>query len=123
MTTGSSRSRTMWIALAAVLATIAAVWYINLPPEIVKATMDDVRVEAEKGGYRLVDIDTLAELYETRRDQILLIDTRQEWEYRSGHIAGAVVFPMEPTRWARWRKKGELKAILGPDKQKSIFFY
>ena len=123
MTPVSSRSRTIWIALVAVLATLSAVWIINLPPEIIKATMDDVRVEAEKGGYRLVDIGTLADLYETRRDRILIIDTRQEWEYRSGHIAGAVVFPMEPTWWARWRKKGPLKSLLGPDKQKLIVFY
>ena len=123
MSTGSSRSRTKWIALVVVLATIAAAWSINRPPEIVKATMDDVRVEAEKGGYRLMDIDMLADLYETRPDRILIVDTRQEWEYRSGYIAGAVVFPMEPTWWERWRKKGALKALLGPDKQKSIVFY
>ena len=36
--------------------------------------------------------------------QPMLIDTRQDWEYRTGHIQGAINFPMEPTWWSRWRK-------------------
>jgi rhodanese-related sulfurtransferase len=52
-----------------------------------------------------------------------LVDTRQEWEYRTGHIKGALNFPMEPTWWARWRKAGDLRALLGPEKERGIVFY
>jgi hypothetical protein len=30
---------------------------------------------------------------------------------------------MEPTWWARWQRKKDLKAFLGADKEKSIVFY
>jgi hypothetical protein len=46
-----------------------------------------------------------------------LIDTRQEWEFRTGHIKGSVNFSMEPTAWARWSKAGELEEFLGPDRE------
>ena len=55
--------------------------------------------------------------------RLILVDTRQEWEYRTGHIKGAVNFPMEPTWWYRWRKQGELKRFLGPDKDRFLVFY
>jgi rhodanese-related sulfurtransferase len=51
------------------------------------------------------------------------VDTRQEWEYRTGHIDGAVNFPMEPTGWARWRNRGPMETFLGPDKERGIVFY
>ena len=123
MITDSYRFSRLWIALIAVLATLTVVWGVNRPPAVIEATMDDVRAEANAGGYRLIDIEELSKLYQSRRDQIRLIDTRQEWEYRSGHIAGAVVFPMEPTWRARWLKKNDLKAFLGQDSGKNFVFY
>jgi hypothetical protein len=51
------------------------------------------------------------------------VDTRQEWEFRTGHIQGARNFPMESTGWSRWRKAGALEAFLGPDRQRPIVFY
>lgn len=51
------------------------------------------------------------------------MDTRQEWEFAPGHMEGAVVFPMEPTWWARWSKKDDLRAVLGEDKERTIVFY
>jgi len=51
------------------------------------------------------------------------VDTRQEWEYRTGHIRGAVNFPMEPTWLSRWRKKNALAQLLGADKNRTIVFY
>ena len=82
-----------------------------------------VEQEAINGGYRLVDVDTLSKMYRSNREDILLVDTRQEWEHRAGHIANSVNFPMKPTRWARWQRKGKLKVLLGADKEKSIVFY
>lgn len=113
----------LWLAFLAVLASLIVSWSTNRTQVVRVATMGDVRMEAEKGGYRLIDLQDLVTLYESRRDQVLLIDTRQEWEYRSGHIAGAVVFPMEPTWRARWLKRSELKDLLGQDKDKTIVFY
>lgn len=85
--------------------------------------MAQVEQEADNGGYRLMDVEILSQLYRSNRENILLVDTRQEWEFRAGHIAESVNFPMEPTWWARWRDKNKLKALLGPDEGKSIVFY
>jgi rhodanese-related sulfurtransferase len=54
---------------------------------------------------------------------LLIVDTRQDWEYRSGHIKGAVDFPLEPGWWARWRAQKRLAALLGPDKDRLVVFY
>jgi len=51
------------------------------------------------------------------------VDTRQDWEYRSGHLEGAVNFPMEPTWWGRLRARRPLKKLLGPDQDRAIVFY
>jgi hypothetical protein len=107
----------------AVSITVLVLWYSSLPVLIVASNMAQVEQEAEDGGYRLVDVDALSKLYQSSRDKTLLVDTRQEWEHRAGHIAESVNFPLEPTWWARWQKKEELKAFLGPDKKKSIVFY
>ena len=50
------------------------------------------------------------------------MDTRQEWEYRTGNITEVVNFPMEPTWLDRWRKEGDLGRFLGEDKQRTIVF-
>ena len=111
------------IPVIAMAATLLVLWYSNLPEPIAAADMAQVKQEAENGGYRLIDVEALSNLYQSNREGIILVDTRQEWEHRSGHIAGSVNFPMEPTWWARWQKKGELAALLGSEKEKSIIFY
>jgi len=107
----------------AVLITVLVLWYSHLPVLIMASNMAQVEQEAENGGYRLIDVDALSKLYQSNREKILLVDTRQEWEHRAGHIAQSVNFPLEPTWWARWQKKGDLKAFLGSDKKKTIVFY
>jgi predicted sulfurtransferase len=109
--------------VAAVLITIFLVWYGQRPITPRQATWDDVVAEAEAGGYRLITTEALAEVYGKDPSALMLIDTRQEWEYRTGHIAGALLFPMEPARWARWRKAAQLGQLLGPDKDRTIVFY
>jgi rhodanese-related sulfurtransferase len=53
----------------------------------------------------------------------LLVDTRQDWEYRTGHIKNAVNFPIEPSAWGRWRAESPLAKFLGSDKDRIIVFY
>ena len=79
--------------------------------------------EAERGGYRLIEIDALRELYQNKADRILLIDTRQDWEYRSGYIKGAHHFPMEPTWFSRLIQRNALARLLGPDRDRILIFY
>jgi predicted sulfurtransferase len=65
-----------------------------------------VQKEAERGGYRLIEIDELWEKYQDSQTNLLLIDTRQDWEYNTGSIEGAIHFPMESTWfWPRPERK------------------
>ena len=116
------KSRTI-LALTAVIITGVMLWYTNRSAIPKDATWDDVVAEAQSGGYRLISTDELQERYQSNPDTLLLVDTRQEWEYRSGHIKGATSFPMEPTWLSRWRKKDELERLLGADKDRFIVFY
>ena len=85
-------------------------------------TWETARAEADRGGYELITTDDLWALYQ-QADELLLIDTRQGWEYRMGHIAGAFHFPMKPTRWERWSSRSALRELLGEDKEKPLVFY
>ena len=111
------------MALAAVIITAVLLWYANRTVIPKDATWDDVVAEARTGGYRLISTDELQERYQSGPDTMLLVDTRQEWEFRSGHIKGAINFPIEPTWLSRWRNKGTLKKFLGADRDRFIVFY
>jgi rhodanese-related sulfurtransferase len=115
--------RTTLLALIAVVLTLGALWYIHRPVMPQETTLPEVQAEAARGGYRLITTEALAELYRQHPAQGLVVDTRQDWEYRSGHITGAVNFPLEPTAWSRWRSQGLLAALLGPDHDRLVVFY
>jgi hypothetical protein len=118
------RNRTITIlALAAMALTLGALWYSHRPVVVQEATLEEVQAEAARGGYRLIATEELAKIYEQPPPGLLLVDTRQDWEYRTGHLKGAVNFPMEPTWWSRWRSQGRLAALLGPDKNRLVVFY
>ena len=85
--------------------------------------MAQVQAEARQGGYRLINTEELARLYQQPAANVLLVDTRQDWEYRRGAMPGAVNFPLEPTWWSRWRSQGRLADLLGPDKDRLVVFY
>jgi 3-mercaptopyruvate sulfurtransferase SseA len=112
-----------YIALVAVVIMVGALWFTNRAVTPKEATWDDVLAEAKAGGYQIITTEELAERYQNDAKSLILVDTRQEWEYRSGHIEGAVNFPMEPTSWSRWRKASALETFLGPDKDRAIIFY
>jgi len=116
-------NRTIIMALAVVVAASAALWLTNGAVTPKEATWDDVRSEAQRGGYRIITTQDLASIYSKTPEELFLVDTRQEWEYRTGHIKGAVSFPMEPTWWSRWRKADALQELLGPDKNRKIVIY
>jgi len=111
------------LAVAAVLITVGALWLTSRSLAPKDATWEDVLAEARSGGYRLMTSEELRDRYQQDAAGLLLVDTRQEWEYRTGRIKGALNFPMAPTGWARWREAGSLEAFLGPDKERFIVFY
>jgi 3-mercaptopyruvate sulfurtransferase SseA len=115
--------KTGLLALITIAVTVGALWFTNGSVTPTEATWADVEAEAKMGDYKLISIDELWERYRKNADSMLVVDTRQAWEYRSGHIKGAVNFPMEPTWFSRWKKKGALETFLGPDKDRSIIFY
>jgi hypothetical protein len=117
------RKRTAIFALVAAALTIGVLWYFNLPVIPQEATWQDVKTEAQRGSYHLINTEELAKLYRQPPANFLLVDTRQDWEYRSGHIKGAVNFPIEPTWWSRWRSQARLTSLLGPDKNRLVVFY
>ena len=111
------------LALAAVCLVVGVLWFTNRAVTPRTPTWDDVVLEAKEGGYRLLTTEEVRGLYEKNPPGLLLVDTRQDWEHRTGHITGSVNFSMEPTAWARWNKRGEIGKLLGPDKERTVVFY
>ncbi len=118
-----SRSKTTLMTILALAVTIGLLWFTNRSVTPRKATLEDVAAEAMAGGYQLINTNELKAVYDQHPEGLLLADTRQEWEYRSGHIKGALNFPMEPTWLSRWKKKEALEKFLGPDRDRFIVFY
>jgi 3-mercaptopyruvate sulfurtransferase SseA len=115
--------RKTFLAFMAIAITAGALWFTNRSVTPKEATYEVVQNEAKQGGYQIINTEELWKRYSKDSNSLLLVDARQEWEYRTGHIKGAVNFPMEPTWWSRWRKAGDLKAFLGTDKDRTIVFY
>jgi len=116
-------SKATLAALVAVMITVGTLWFTNRAVIPMEATWEDVQTKAKSGGYRIISTLELAALYQKDSGNLLLVDTRQEWEYRTGRIKGALNFSMEPTWWSRWRKASALETFLGPDKDRRIVFY
>ncbi len=86
---------------------------------------EKVLAEARKGGYKLIAPVEIKREYLKDPMALFLVDTRQEWEYQSQHIKGAVVLPAPPTWWYQYSPKArsEMRKALGPDKNKKVIFY
>ncbi len=110
-----------------VLATIVllgVVWWWRCRAAVPREVgWDEVMVEAKTGGYRLISTEEMANLYRRDPQNLLLVDTRPEGEYRAGHIRGAVNLSLTPTWWGRWRSRKLLAALLGPDRGRFVVFY
>ena len=116
-------SKAALMALVAVMITVGALWFTNRAVTPREVTWDDVQAEAKSGGYRIITTQELAREYQKDPHGLLLVDTREEWEYRTGHVKGAQNFPMQPTSWSRWLKASALGTFLGPDKERVVVFY
>ncbi|MBI5604702.1 MAG: rhodanese-like domain-containing protein [Deltaproteobacteria bacterium] len=115
--------KTIIVAFIAVALVIGSLWFTNRAVTPKEATWEDVLVEAKAGGYGIIKTQDLWDRYQKDSTSILLVDTRQEWEYRTGHLKGALNFPIEPTWYSRWRKQKPLETFLGTDKNRFIVFY
>jgi hypothetical protein len=115
--------KTTFMAVLAVFLTIGTLWFSNRTVTPGQTTWEDVLAEGKSGNYQIIKTEDLADLYQKDASSVFLVDTRQEWEYRTGHLRGAENFPMEPTAWARWRKASALETFLGPDKDRTLVFY
>jgi len=115
--------KTTVTAILAVSITVGVLWFTNRAATPRQATWDVVLAEGKAGGYSIITTDELSERYRKDSKSLLLVDTRQQWEYRTGHLEGAVNFPIEPTAWSRWRNASALETFLGPDKDRTIIFY
>jgi len=112
-----------FVALTAILVTLLALVFTNRAITPKESSWEDIAAQAKAGNYQMITTDELWEKFQKDSDSFLLVDTRQPWEYRTGHIKGAVNFSMEPTWLARWQKKGALKTFLGADKDQTLIFY
>ena len=79
-------NRTLIMTLTAVVAALSALWFTTGAVTPKEATWDDVLAEAKNGGYRIITTQELGAAYSKNANEFLLVDTRQEWEYRTGHI-------------------------------------
>ena len=97
------------------------------PPDALSSagapTMEDVRAEAVRGGYRLIDFAELRDRLVREPGRLLLVDTRQDWEHRTGSIPDSINFSFEPTRWSRLKNRWALKEALGADKTRPLVFF
>jgi hypothetical protein len=89
----------------------------------VAPTMEDVHAEAVRGGYRLIDLVELRGRLEREPGRLLLVDTRQDWEHRTGHIPESINFSFEPTWWSRLKNRWALSKALGADTTRPLVFY
>lgn len=117
-----AKTTALLASLAAILVA-AILWQAGKPVTPKTPTWDDVVQEAKAGGYRLLTTEELRTLCAQNPPGLLLVDTRQDWEHHTGHIPGSALFPMEPTAWARWKQRGALEKLLGPDRERPVVFY
>ena len=86
-------------------------------------SMEDVRAEAVRGGYKLIDFGELRGRLEREPGRLLLVDTRQDWEHRTGHIPDSINFSFEPTLWSRLKNRWALREALGAETTRPLVFY
>jgi rhodanese-related sulfurtransferase len=115
----------MSLRLAAVLlAVIVAVSGTTTIPTFAAPWPEQAAREAKQGGYSLVDTAELARILENGRKPLLL-DVRPDYEFREGHIEGAinVEFDLGDDRHAAPAKLDRIRRLAGPDTSRPIVIY
>jgi phage shock protein E len=85
---------------------------------------DSIR-KAESGGYKLMTMAELLVLVERRGGGGVLLDVRPDYEYRDGHLPGAVnlEFHLGHKSGLEPEQADALQAILGSDKSRLVVTY
>ena len=86
--------------------------------------------EVQQGGYGIVNAEELKGMIATGKEMLIIDTMPYEDSYKKNHIPGAkqFLFPIpEMKEWDTKETSGksveEFKALLGPDKNKTIVFY
>nr|WP_029895895.1 rhodanese-like domain-containing protein [Desulfohalovibrio reitneri] len=85
---------------------------------------DDAQRQAERHGYHLIDTPALRKLLAGDPDALLL-DVRPDYEYRAGHIPGAVNMSFDLAEADRLpkEKKEDFRDLLGCDLKRPVVVY
>ncbi len=116
-----------WFCWLGAFVMVITSW--GLPPESAEATdppywWQQAARQAAAEGYRLISAQDLAGLYNARA-AFRIVDVRTDYEYRRGHLPGAVNLTFGPDERDRLRpaKKRLLTETLGPDKHLTVILY
>ncbi len=105
------------------VAVLAAMPFVAVAAETPTWWAEAVR-EGERKGYRVINLEELTALSKAG-DDLLLIDARPAYEYRAGHIPGAVNLEFHPGDKLQFssEKRDHLKKLIGPDKDRPVVIY
>ncbi len=125
---GRNPAEAGWRRLGVVLSFLAVVVLAAMPFVAVAGETPTWWAEAvrdgEQNGYRVITLEELAVLSKTDNN-LLLIDARPGYEYRAGHIPGAVNLEFHPGDKVRFssEKRERLRNLIGQDKDRPVVFY
>ena len=115
-----SRSLVLLLLIAALLPCVPS----SAADESLSPLFQRAREEAERDGYRVVTTEGLRELLRTD-PSVLLVDARFAYEYKAGHIPGAVNLPVDLRDRSDLppERRKAFTDILGEEKGRPIVIY
>jgi thioredoxin:protein disulfide reductase len=116
-------TKKLLVSLLVALCAIGGFWLADRAVKPTEATWDQAVTDARQGKYQLIHTDEIRQLIEEAPQKMLLIDARDEKDFRAGHIPGAINVPMGLTFWSQWKEKRALGTALGQDKNRFVVFY
>jgi len=86
--------------------------------------MESARRDAERDGYRIMDVNELARLIDAKTPALIL-DARADYEFAAGHVPTAVNFEFDLGDRSDLSpaKRDALLQVLGPDKKRLLVIY
>jgi len=84
----------------------------------------DTEKRAESGGYKLISLQELKALIQSEKE-VVLLDTRPDYEYKEGHVPGARNFEFHLGHRSRLESERAeaFKALVGEDRNRLIVTY